>query len=193
MKIFRSLPALVLGVVLATNAGHATTWEGDQLNVQFLSPNPQTVVFNGNPTVPVSGIDITNQGFLFLSIESSLVQLVNTTDNQFEFTGPLDSAIVKITDLTASRIESAQVGPGSTFFLQGALISGDNFLQFDLTNAVIIPHGVLNIQVFFSDTQIPISEPETLPVFATALLGLLSALWMTSRRGRSKSTRVAAT
>src|SRR4051794_32658908 len=193
MKIVRSLPALALGVVLATSAGHAATWEGDQLNVQFLAPNPQTVVFNWNFTVPASGIDVTNQGFLLLSIESSLVHLVNMTNNQFEFTGPSDSAVIKITDLTAPRIENAQVGPGSTFFLQGPLITGNNFLQFDLTDAVIIPHGVLNLQVSFSDTSVAIPEPGSLPVFASALLGLLSAWWMTSGRGRGRSTRATAT
>jgi hypothetical protein len=193
MKIVRSLPALALGVVLATSAGHAATWEGDLLNVQFLSPNPQTVVFNENVTVPASGIDVTEEGFLLLSIEASLVRLVNTTINQFEFTGPSDFAVVKITDLTASRIENAQVDPDSTFSLQGPLITGNNFLQFDLTDAVIIGHGVLNLQVSFFDTSVAIPEPGSLPVFASALLGLLSAWWMTSGRGRGRSTKATAT
>src|SRR6476660_1629127 len=85
MKIVRSLLVLAFGMILATGAGRAATWEGDLLNVQFLSPNPQTVVFNGNFTVPASGIDVTNDGILLLSIESSLVRLVNPTINQFEF------------------------------------------------------------------------------------------------------------
>ena len=122
MKIVRSLPALAF-LVMATSAGHAATWEGDLLNVQFLAPNPQTVMFNGNFTVPAAGIDITNQGLLLMSIEASFVQLVNTTDDQFEFTGPSDSAVVKITDLTTPRIENAQVAPSSTFFLQGPVIT----------------------------------------------------------------------
>ena len=185
MKIVRSLLVLAFGMILATGAGRAATWEGDLLNVQFLSPNPQTVVFNGNFTVPASGIDVTNDGILLLSIESSLVRLVNPTINQFEFTGPSDSNLVKITDLTASRIENAQVSPDLTFFLQGPLITGKNFLQFDLTDAVIIPHGVLNVQVAFSDTLVPIPAPGALPVFASALLVLLLAQRMTSgsRRG----------
>src|SRR3954453_20564913 len=129
MKIIRSLPALALGVVLATSAGHAATWEGDLLNVQFLQPNPQTVVFNGDFTVPASGINFLSTGVLLLSIEPSLVRL--TAQEGSFFTVP--SAIVKITDLTASRIENVQVGPGSTIDLeQRPLIFGNNFLQFDL-------------------------------------------------------------
>src|SRR4051794_12421585 len=183
MKIVRSLPALALGVVLATSAGHAATWEGDQLNVQFLAPNPQTVVFNGNFTVPASGINFLSDGTLLLSIESSLVRLVNTTQGEINFTVP--SAIVKITDLTNPGIENAQVGPGSTINLeQGSLISGNNFVQFELADALIPPSGVLNLQVSFSDTSVAIPEPGALPVFASALLGLLSAWWMTRGRGR---------
>ena len=192
MKIVRSLPALAF-LVMATSAGHAATWEGDLLNVQFLAPNPQTVMFNGNFTVPASGIDITNQGLLLMSIEASFVQLVNTTDDQFEFTVPSDSAVVKITDLTTPRIENAQVDPSSTFFLQGPVITGDNFLQFDLTDAVIVPHGVLTLQVSFSDTQFPVPEPGPLSLFAPALIGLLSTWWMSSRRGHTGSARTTAT
>src|SRR4051794_5674380 len=129
MKIVRSLLVLALGMVLATSAGRAATWENDLLNVQFLAPNQQTVVFNGNVTVPTSGINFTNNGELFLNIGSSLVSLVNTTNGLINFTVP--SAIVKITDFTASRIENAQVGPGSTISLeQGQLITGKNFIQF---------------------------------------------------------------
>src|SRR3954453_2538543 len=192
MKIVRSLPALALGVILATSAGHAATWEGDQLNVQWLVPNPQTVVFNGNFTVPASGINFTSTGELLLNIGSSLVSLVNTTNGLINIEAP--SAIVKITDLTAPRIENAQVGLGSTISLeQGALITGNNFLQFELADALIPPNGVLNLQVSFSDTQVPIPAPGPLPVFASALVGLLSARWMASRRGRGRNARATAT
>jgi len=86
------------------------------------------------------------------------------------------------------------VGLGSTISLeQGALITGNNFLQFELADALIPPNGVLNLQVSFSDTQVPIPAPGPLPVFASALVGLLSARWMTSRRGRGRSARTTAT
>ena len=58
-------------------------------------------------------------------------------------------SILKITDTTASNIENVQVGPGSTIDLGGSLISGKNFLQFDLEDANIVPNGVLNLQVSF--------------------------------------------
>ena len=74
MKIVQSLLVLALGMVLATGAGRAATWEGDLLNVQFLQPNPQTVVFNGNFTVPASGIDFIGDDELVLNIGTSLVQ-----------------------------------------------------------------------------------------------------------------------
>ena len=107
MKIVRSLLVLALGMVLATGAGRAATWEGDLLNVQFLSPNPQTVVFNGNFTVPASAINFIGNGSLLLTIAASLVSLVNTTNAEIAFQAP--SAIVKITDITDPHIENAQV------------------------------------------------------------------------------------
>src|SRR3954449_11939646 len=85
MKIVRSLLVLAFGMVLATGAGRAATWEGELLNLQFLSPNPQTVVFNGNFTVPDSGINFLGDGTLLLNIEASLVQLVNTTNTTWDF------------------------------------------------------------------------------------------------------------
>ena len=49
-----------------------------------------------------------------------------------------------------------QVGPGSTIDLgQGPLISGNNFLQFDLAGANIPPNGVLNLQVSFLGSLVP--------------------------------------
>ncbi len=187
MKIVRSLLVLALSMVLATSAGRATTWENDLLNVQFQIP-PPTVVFNGNFTVPASGIDFIGNGELLLNIGESLVQLVNVTNALLVFDS---SAIVKITDTTASRIENVQVDPSSTIPLLGSLISGNNFLQFDLSDAQIVPNGVLNLQVSFLDT-LAIPEPGPLPVFASALVGLLSVWWMSSRRGRGRSTRATA-
>ena len=107
MKIVQSLLVLALGMVLATGAGRAATWEGDLLNVQFLQPNPQTVVFNGNFTVPASGIDFIGNDELVLNIGTSLVQLVNKTNALIGFQVP---SILKITDTTASNIENVQVG-----------------------------------------------------------------------------------
>ena len=87
-----------------------------------------------------------------------------------------------------------QVGPGSTIDLQGPLISGKNFLQFDLADAKIVPNGVLNLQVsFLPGTLVPIPAPGPLPVFASALVVLLLAQRMTSRRGRGRSARAIAT
>ena len=84
--------------------------------------------------------------------------------------------------------------PGSTIDLGGSLISGNNFLQFDLEDANIVPNGVLNLQVsFLPGTPAPIPEPGPLPVFASVLVGLLSARWIASRRGRGRSARATAT
>ena len=191
MKIVQSLLVLALGMVRATGAGRAATWEGDLLNVQFLQPNPQTVVFNGNFTVPASGIDFIGNDELVLNIGTSLVQLVNKTNALIGFQVP---SILKITDTTASNIENVQVGPGSTIDLGGSLISGKNFLQFDLEDANIVPNGVLNLQVsFLPGTPAPIPAPGPLPVFASVLVGLLSARWIASRRGRGRSARAIAT
>jgi hypothetical protein len=61
MKISRSLMALAAGLILASGGpSQATTWQNDLLNVERLSPNPQTVAFNGNFTVPASNILIFN-------------------------------------------------------------------------------------------------------------------------------------
>ena len=146
MKIVQSLLILALGMVLATGAGRATTWEGDLLNVQFLSPNPQTVVFNGNFTVPASGIDFIGDGSLLLNIGASLVQLVNPFNSLQAFQAP---AIVKITDTTASDIENVQVGPGSTIALGGSLISGKTSCS-RLGERQFVPNGVLNLQALSS-------------------------------------------
>src|SRR3954453_18239771 len=107
MKIVRSLLALALSVVLATGAGHAATWEGDLLNVQLLVPNPQTMAFNGNFTVPASGINIAGDGPRLLSIHTPLVRLVNATNGSQLINEPF--ADIKITDPTASRTENVQV------------------------------------------------------------------------------------
>ena len=56
MRISGPFLALAAGFVLASGASHAATWQSDLLNVQLLSPNPQTVAFNGNFTVPASNI-----------------------------------------------------------------------------------------------------------------------------------------
>ena len=103
MKIVQSLLVLALGMVLATGAGRAATWEGDLLNVQFLQPNPQTVVFNGNFTVPASGIDFIGNDELVLNIGTSLVQLVNKTNALIGFQAPSLSSRSPIPPLRTSR------------------------------------------------------------------------------------------
>src|SRR4051794_33011099 len=101
MKAVRFLLILAMSVVLAAGTGRAATWTGDELNVQFLQPNPQTVVFNGNFVVPAVGIDFIGDGTFLLNIGSALVTLVNQTNATISFQ---ESSIIKITDLTAQDI-----------------------------------------------------------------------------------------
>ena len=60
-------------------ASHAVTWEHDLLNVQVLSPNPQTVVFKGNFNVPASNIALFGGDTFAFSI--------GTTSVTFEYKG----------------------------------------------------------------------------------------------------------
>jgi len=55
------------------------TWEHDLLNVQVLSPNPQTVVFKGNFNVPASNIALFGGDTFAFSI--------GTTSVTFEYKG----------------------------------------------------------------------------------------------------------
>src|SRR4051812_17155330 len=139
-KISVSFLALAAAFTLTSGASHAATWEHDLLNVQVLSPNPQTVVFNGDFNVPASNIALLGGAPFALSI--------GTTSVTFEYKGNAavgfqNSTIVKVTDTTASPILNVQVDPSSTIGLDGSLISGNNFLQFDLQDANVAPFGKL--------------------------------------------------
>src|SRR4051812_45577333 len=61
MRTLRILLVLVALLSLASGASRATpttSWVGDTLNAQLQNPAP-LVVFNGNFTVPTTGIDLT--------------------------------------------------------------------------------------------------------------------------------------
>ncbi|WP_207538859.1 PEP-CTERM sorting domain-containing protein [Sabulicella rubraurantiaca] len=182
MRILRFAFALVVTLLVASGPGRAATWEGDLLNVQLLTPNSQTVAFNGNFTVPASDINIFGAGFLLLSIGPSSVTLTNTGNAEVFFQNP--EVIIKITDTTAARILNAQVAPGSTISLgSGALITGNNFVQFDLAGATVPGFGVLNVEVaFLPGVAVPV--PGSLALLGLGLFGLAAAR-PTPLRGRA--------
>ena len=174
MRISGPFLALAAGFVLASGASHAATWQSDLLNVQLLSPNPQTVAFNGNFTVPASNINIVGPT-LPLSIGATSVTLQNTANATVGFQV---SSLIKITDTTASPILNVQVDPASTITLFSSLVSGGNFMQFDLQDADIVPLGVLILDVtFVSGSPSPIPSPASLPLFASGLLSLAAVSW----------------
>jgi hypothetical protein len=182
MRIIRSFLALAAGIVLASGTANAQpetdTWANDLLNVQVLSPNPQTVAFNGNFNVPVTGTNIFGPSFLLLGISDTQVTLGNFGQLPIPVS---QSTIVKITDLTARRIENVQVDSTSVVSAPSGLISGDNFLQFDAFDfpGQAIPAGanafVLDVSFIAGLSETSVPEPGSLVLLGTALLGGLTA------------------
>ena len=185
MRINRSFLALAAGIVLASGTAYAQpepaaadTWANDLLNVQVLSPNPQTVAFNGNFNVPVTGTNIFGPSFLLLGISDTQVTLGNFGQLPIPVS---QSTIVKITDLTARRIENVQVDSTSVVSAPSGLISGDNFLQFDAFDfpGQAIPAGanafVLDVSFIAGLSETPVPEPGSFVLLGTALLGGLTA------------------
>lgn len=171
MKLSRVFLALAATLTVVAGAARAATWEGDLLNVQLLSPNPQTVAFNGNFNVPAGPIQILGDPTLPLSIGATSVTFSNLSNASVALQA---LAIVKITDTTASRILNVQVNPASTITLGTSLISGGNFLQFDLRDANIVPSGTLILDVAFTngETPSPVPAPASLPLLASGLVAL---------------------
>lgn len=187
MKITRSFPSLLVlaaGFVLVSGIARAApiTWANDQLNVQVLDPNPQTVYFNGFFTF-INGSPLTIQPY---QLNRNLQLIITPTgtvtfENVSPTTGNLfanHSSIVKISDLTASPIQNVQIDPATNFILNGPPLFGSNFLQFDalqFPNLTIPPSGRLVLDVTFTPSlgsPSPVPEPASLALLVTALLGL---------------------
>lgn len=185
MKISRSVLFAATGLVLVGGGtSRAAAWQDDVLNVQLLQPNPETVAYNGNFTVPASNIPIAGTALLPLSIGANTVTFENKTNAVFAFQEP---SLVKITDTTASPILNVQVDPASTITLARSLVSGGNFLQFDLQQLNIVPSGSLILDVTFKPdvgSSAPVPEPTSLALLGGGIAGLLG---FSSRRTRKLS------
>ena len=164
--------------------GGQPPWDGDLLNVQLLTPNSQIVAFNGNFVAPSADINLFGDGSLLLSIGSSGISLVNTGNAEIAFQA--SEVIVKITDTTAARILNAQVAPSSTISLgAGSLISGNNFVQFNLADASVPGRGVLNLEVaFLPGGPVAVPVPAPLALLGAGLFGL-ALVRPTPVRGRA--------
>ncbi len=184
MKISLVFPAFVTGLILAGGAGRAADWDGDQVNVQLLSPNPQTVAFNGNFIVPPPfNIEPFGEQIFPLGIGDTMVILQNLDQSADIFPS---QSVIKITDLTASRIVGAVEDPNSTTILKTPVLFGSNFLQFDVSQQPLNP-GSIKIDLNFSGgigSPTPIPGPASLPLLASGLLGLLAVCWRKNTRGR---------
>lgn len=170
MRISRFIFALAVGMTLAAGSGRAAPWQQDTLNVQLLRPDLQTVAFNGNFKVPAANILILSDPLFPLSIGATTVT--------FDFLGSADLArlpfgLIKVTDLTNSPILNVQINPASTIGLLGSLISGPNFLQFNVQDMVINGASRLVLDVAFTSGSdpTPVPSPASLPLFVSGLLG----------------------
>lgn len=172
MRILRSGLALVVALLVTSGAGRAATWEGDLLNVQVYTPTAQDVAFNGNFIAPTGNINLFQTPLILFEISASGIKLTNNTNAELEFQPPL--LLVKITDTTAARILNAQVAPDSTVPLGiGALISGNNFVQFDLAGLTIPGFGFLSLEVaFLPEGPVAVPAPASLALLAMGLVGL---------------------
>jgi hypothetical protein len=65
--------------------------------------------------------------------------------------------------------------------LESSLISGNNFLQFDLHDVNFVPFGKLVLDVNFVPGS-PVPEPATLAFLGSGLVGLLAFRGRRSRR-----------
>jgi hypothetical protein len=197
MKISLVLPAFVAGLILASGAGRAQSppspWEGDQLNVQILSPNPQTVLFDGfftAPKLPPFTIYSNSTGQLDLGIFPYGIALGNFSSSS-PMTIPDVSFIFKLTDRTAGRIVDARLGVVRVSPVP-SLIWGNNFIQFDLKGATIGPaQSYVNVGLGLAKSPTPIPEPGTLLLLASGLLGLVALRrakgWTGGWAGRQRS------
>jgi len=196
VKINRSFMALAAGLVLVLTSGVSRaaplTWVGDTLNVQFLSPNLQTVFYNNNFTVPTANTPIAAPTANTNPLPDILILNIQPTSLSLSLGGPeplfISDAptVFKVTDLTASRILNAVLQP-TDVTPPASVISGNNFFQIDLTGAVfgpVINDSSITVDVSFMDPvgTPAVPEPASLPLLGSGLLSLAAVLWTRKRQ-----------